>query len=102
MRSVDVVKQKRNELRSDMENFLEVKNRKYPAPTRYYELDGYDKHEFNYIMNCINNLRNQINALEFVLNEDTELTDYTISFSPTHKELGITKEKVFSSIENNH
>ena len=60
--------------------------------------NNFDAKEFSYIMGCINNLRNQINALEFVLNEDTVLNDYTVPY-PTQEDEGVSKEKVFKIIE---
>lgn len=94
MRAVEVVKDKRNQLRIDLENFLNAKNEKYPNPTKFQELDDYDRYEFSYIMGCIANLRIQINALEFVLNEDTEFSDCTIP-NRTQRDYGVSKEKIF-------
>lgn len=94
MRAVEVVKQKRNQLRNELAKFMNAKNVKYPTPTKYYDLEAYDRHEFSYIMGCISSLRNQINALEFVLNEDTELNDYTKPY-PSQRDCGVSKEKVF-------
>lgn len=97
MRAVDVIKEKRNQLRNELSKFLIVKNMKYPSPTKYTNLDDYDRYEFSYIMSCVNSLRNKINTLEFVLNEDTEINDCT----PYHsqRERGISKESVFDNLE---
>lgn len=95
MRAVDVVKEKRNQLRDELARFINAKELKYQAPIIYTDLNDYDRQEFSYIMGCINSLRNQINALEFVLNEDTELKNYTNPY-PRQKEMGITKENVFT------
>lgn len=94
MRAVDVVKEKRNQLKNDLAKFMDAKNEKYSTTKRAMDLDGYERHEFSYIIGCITDLRTQINTLEFVLNEDTELRDCTIAYA-TQRDLGITKEKVF-------
>lgn len=101
MRAVDVVKLKRDELRNDLAKFMSAKNAKYPSPTRYNELNEYDKYEYSYILKSMENLRTQINALEFVLNEDTYMDDCTISYHK-HRDLGITKESVFEIVENTY
>ncbi|WEG18582.1 hypothetical protein PQ478_08870 [Alkalihalophilus pseudofirmus] len=93
MRAVEAVKEKRNQLRSELEMFIEAKDIKYPTPTKFTDLNEYEGNEFSYIMGCINSLRNQINALEFVLNEDSEIVDYTVPY-PRQSEAGVTKEKV--------
>ncbi len=94
MRAVDIVKEKRNQLRNELVRFLNAKEIKYPTPTNYKELDEYNRHEYSYIMGCVNSLKTQINALEFVLNEDTELNDYSKPY-PRQEEIGISKAMVF-------
>lgn len=94
MRNVNVVKAKRDELREDLAIFIKVRENKFPLMAKYTELPEYDRKLYSYIQSCIGNLKRKINALEFVLNEDTEMTDGTTPF-PSHKEIGITKELIF-------
>jgi hypothetical protein len=94
MRDVQVIKDKRNQLRDELVKFTAVKEDAFPKGTRYSELSDYDRQLYNYTMGCINSLRNQINALEYVLNEDTELNDNTRPY-PSQVSFGITKESVF-------
>lgn len=93
MRDVNIIKEKLNILRDELEKFLNTKNIKYPTLTIYDNLNDFDRHEFSYIMGCINSLKNQINVLEFVLNEDVEITDYTTPY-PRQRACGISKEIV--------
>lgn len=93
MRAVEIVKDKRNQLRDELVAFIDAKNAKYPVPTNYKDLGEYEKQEFSYLMSCIHSLRVQINALEFILNEDTEIMDYT-TINSHQREYGISKESV--------
>lgn len=94
MRCVKVVKKKRDELKAERERFMRAKERLYPYPKSYPDIPKEEQHQFTYLMNTVGHLDKQINALEFVLNEDTELKDVTeLNFFNVDKE-ALLKEPV--------
>ena len=80
MRDVEIVKNMRNALDSELTRFIDRKKELFngrPFP----ELGDYDKKVFSFISTSVNKLTIQINALNFVLNEDTQI----------EREIGATK-----------
>jgi len=59
------------------------------------ELGEYDKKVIFYLQSCIKDLRLQINALTFVLNEDTGVID--IFIYQNKKWFGLTYQEVFET-----
>jgi hypothetical protein len=94
MRYVETVKEKRDELKAEMERFLALKDKQF-SHLPYRELSTESKKKFGYIMGTISVLKTQINALEYVLNEDTELEDRT---KPSMA-YNFTKEELFAELE---
>ena len=95
MRSLEVVKNQRDALRETLREFETVRDiRGYDNKTKWKEqLTETEKAEHTYVMSCIYGLKNQINALTFVLNEDVDLYDFT-EVRGKNRELGITKDGV--------
>lgn len=95
MRSLEVVKNQRDALRETLREFETVRDiRGYDIAEKWKgQLTEVEKAERTYVMSCIYALRNQINALTFVLNEDIGLYDFT-EVRGKNRELGITKDGV--------
>lgn len=96
MRDVSVVKEKRDELVKELGRFMKFKNENYTG-FDFSSLSAHQRREYSYIMSTMGDLRGQINAIEYVLNEDTELRDATWVSSPYLREKGITKEDILGS-----
>lgn len=95
MRAVDVVKSKRDYLVEQKEEFQRVKDLKYPNKPNYAELSDYEKLELSYITRVLTNLMIQIGALNFVLNEDSDLRDATYIITSEERR-GLSRERVLS------
>lgn len=98
MRSLEAVKKKRDELKAELEKFIQAKHdsKKAHWGLPQADLSALEKAEYIYIMRSIYELRNQINCLDFVLNEDTEMNDATRPV-PSQVAIGIKKENVLNS-----
>jgi len=72
MRSVKNIKAKRNFLRDIKMKTIE-KQRELVLGRTYSDLDKYEKNLYGEMIEWLRKLDAQINALEFVLNEDTEM-----------------------------
>jgi hypothetical protein len=77
MRDVSIVKRKRNQLKEEVEQFKNLKEKLFPSSISYRDLDPEEKKKYGYIQSTIGGLNTQINTLEFVLNEDSEIRDVT-------------------------
>lgn len=75
MRDLSVVKEKRNELRSELVNCIKKVKEMQVDEKTFRDLSQYDQQVYIYLDRTVQRLRTQINALEFVLNEDTEIAD---------------------------
>ncbi|MDM5370566.1 hypothetical protein QUF96_03105 [Bacillus bombysepticus] len=88
MRDVAVVKQTRDELRAEYNRCL-AKRIEITRNRIYDELETYEKDKVSTLFHVMKTLQDQINAFEFVLNEDTEL------ISPFRRRYKTTREEIF-------
>lgn len=97
MRDLSVVKETRNELRSELVNCIKKVKEMQVDEKTFRDLSQYDQQVYIYLDRTVQRLRTQINALEFVLNEDTEIADaFADRAAEKHK---INKETVFNAPE---
>lgn len=95
MKSIEAVKTKRDELKAELERFREAnENRKHNGMPKS-DMSDLEKAEYMYIVRSMHELRCQINCLNFVLNEDFELSDATKPI-PSQELLGVKKENVIT------
>lgn len=90
MRDVEIVKETRNKLRNAFEELMNVKHAMQDHKDTFEE---YDKKVYGYLLQTLEKLDLQINALEFVLNEDTK-TKIATDNVHYNNAYGINKEKV--------
>ncbi len=95
MRDVAIVKEQRNELREELAKCIKRVKDMQVDEKSFKELSQYDQQVYVYLDRTVQKLRMQINALEFVLNEDTELIDPYKDRAA--EKLQITKETVFNA-----
>lgn len=91
MRDVRFVKEHRDALKEERHKFVMAKERLFPYPTTYRDISQEERPKLSYIIQTLRNLDIQINALEFVLNEDTHIQDATEHFAQNN----FTKEDLF-------
>lgn len=89
MRDVSVIKQKRDELKEE----LKFVNEKRKSLGRWTDMCDYDKKIFAHLTDSVKTITTQINALEYILNEDTELNDWYPRYAR------ISKEDIFGTKE---
>ncbi|AIC95848.1 MULTISPECIES: hypothetical protein [Shouchella] len=75
MRDVSIVKEQRNILREELGKCInKVKEMKVNEES-FKQMDQHEQQVYIYLDRTMQRLRTQINALEFVLNEDSQLAD---------------------------
>ena len=81
MRDLAVVMEKRNALVKELENLKEIKEKLFPlfVWSGYKNLEQSQRSRYNYIMSARNKMQEQVAVLNFILNEDTEWKDATVS-----------------------
>lgn len=95
MRDLSVVKQTRDNLRDEMRELLELREKAYKDGWRgFKDLGAFDRQVFSYMSNAIGMLQEQINTLGFVLNEDTELKNIDDILSPSLRDEGYESKDV--------
>lgn len=97
MRDVNAVKETRNKLRNELSDFIVARKNFYQK-----EIAGkkeYDKTLYGYIISSIDRLSIQINTIEYILNEDTEIGDVTEPWKH-YKECGIEKIRIMTYVNN--
>lgn len=96
MRDLKAVKDMRDSLRNDFAKLMDAKNEMNKLGG-FIDMNEYDKKKFGYLLTTISKLNIQINALTFVLNEDTEIFDATddVMYDTNY---GINKHSIMSDI----
>ena len=74
MRDIATVKETRDKLRNEILALLDLRRE---LSNGIMNADEYGKRSYGYLINTVTKMKAQINALEYVLNEDTELEDAT-------------------------
>ncbi|SDC74947.1 hypothetical protein [Shouchella lonarensis] len=93
MRDVTIVKQQRNVLREELGKCInKVKEMKVDEAS-FKQMSQHEQQVYIYLDRTMQRLRTQINALEFVLNEDTQLADPY--FDRAAEKLEISRETIF-------
>ncbi len=95
MRNVATVKEQRNILREELGKCInKVKEMKVDEQS-FKQMEQQEQQVYIYLDRTMQRLRTQINALEFVLNEDTQLVDPYADRAA--EKLNINRESIFSS-----
>jgi hypothetical protein len=101
MRDLTIIKDKRNELRDSLA--LCHNRRKSSTDNNlkgFNDMGEWDKEAYIYLVKVMEKLTTQINVLEFVLNEDTNIADALSYYSRGMNILGINRESVFKEEKN--
>jgi hypothetical protein len=95
MRSVLTVKEQRNILREELGKCInKVKEMKVDEQS-FKNMSQHEQQVYIYLDRTMQRLRTQINALEFVLNEDTELIDPYADRAA--EKLNINRDSIFNA-----
>ncbi|MFB4213062.1 hypothetical protein ABC345_16520 [Shouchella sp. 1P09AA] len=95
MRDVSTVKEQRNILREELGKCInKVKEMKVNEES-FKQMDQHEQQVYIYLDRTMQRLRTQINALEFVLNEDSQLADPYADRAA--EKLNINRNSIFES-----
>lgn len=95
MRNVSVVKEQRNILREELGKCInKVKEMKVDEQS-FKQMNQHDQQVYIYLDRTMQRLRTQINTLEFVLNEDSQLADPYADRAA--EKLNINRSSIFES-----